>query len=153
MSKTEHQKISKQFRAEVGKDILMIWLITLACLVAYIAGLILLVRIMPRLIKRAVDDALFIGVAAVAIFGAMLAFGAVGVTFAVFTGGLAVRIADGLLLLILGIVTLRTSIQAFRPRYDSYQSASRVSRVAVGSFFLLLTVTAIVVLGLLFVPS
>ena len=131
----------------------MIWLITLGCLVAYIVGLFLLVRIMPRLIKRAVDDALFIGVAAIAIFGAMLAFGAIGVTFAVFTGGLGVRIADALLLLILGIVTLRTSINAFRPRYDSYQSASRVSRVTVGVFFLLLATAAAIVLILLFIPA
>jgi hypothetical protein len=131
----------------------MIWLITFGCFVAYIGGLILLVRIMPRLIKRAVDDALFIGVAAVAIFGAMLAFGAVGVTFALFTGGLGVRILDALLLLILGIVTLRTSILAFRPRYDSYQSASGTSRIMVGSFFLLLTVAAAAVLVLLFVPA
>jgi hypothetical protein len=131
----------------------MIWLITFGCFVAYIGGLILLVRIMPRLIKRAVDDALFIGVAAVAIFGAMLAFGAVGVTFALFTGGLGVRILDALLLLILGIVTLRTSILAFRPRYDSYQSASGASRIMVGSFFLLLTVAAAAVLVLLFVPA
>jgi hypothetical protein len=131
----------------------MIWLITFGCFVAYIGGLILLVRIMPRLIKRAFDDALFIGVAAVAIFGAMLAFGAVGVTFALFTGGLGVRILDALLLLILGIVTLRTSILAFRPRYDSYQNASGTSRIMVGSFFLLLTVAAAAVLVLLFVPA
>ena len=131
----------------------MVWLITLGCLVAYIAGLFLLVRIMPRLIKHAFDDALFIGVAAVAIFGAMLAFGAVGVTFAIFTGGLGVRIADALLLLILGIVTLRTSLNAFRPRYDSYQSANRTSRILTGSFFLLLSATAVAVLVLLFLPS
>lgn len=131
----------------------MVWLITLGCLVAYAAGLFLLVRIMPRLIKRAVDDALFIGVAAVAIFGAMLAFGSVGVTFALFSGGLGVRIADALLLLVLGIVTLRTSINAFRPRYDSYQSANRTSRLIVGAFFLLLTLAAGTVLVLLFLPG
>jgi hypothetical protein len=131
----------------------MIWLITLACLVAYIAGLFLLVRIMPRLIKRALDDALFIGVAAIAIFGAMLAFGAIGVTFAVFTGGLGVRIFDIVLLLILGIVTLRTSMNAFRPRYDSYQSASRISRLAVGIFFLLLATASAIVIILLCIPS
>lgn len=131
----------------------MIWLITLGCLVAFAAGLFLLVRIMPRLIKRAVDDALFIGVAALAILGAMLAFGSIGVTFAIFSGGIGVRIADALLLLVLGIVTLRTSINAFRPRYDSYQSANRTSRLIVGCFFLLLTLAASVVLVLLFFPG
>ena len=131
----------------------MLWLITLACLVAYSAGLFLLIRIMPRLIKRAVDDALFIGVAAIAIFGAMLAFGGIGVTFGIFAGGIGVRILDGIMLLILGIVTLRTSINAFRPRYDSYQSASRLSRLSVGSFFLVLAGASAIVLILLFLPS
>lgn len=131
----------------------MVWLITLGCLVAYIGGLLLLVKIMPSLVKRAFDDALFIGVAAVAIFGAMLVFGAVGVTFALFSGGIGVRIADALMLIILGVVTLRTSMNAFRPRYDSYQSANRTSRILVGIFFLLLAVAATVVLILLFLPS
>ena len=113
----------------------MVWLITLGCLVAYIVGLLLLVKIMPSLVKRAFDDALFIGVAAVAIFGAMLVFGAVGVTFALFSGGIGVRVADALMLIILGVVTLRTSRNAFRPRYNSYQSANRTSRILVGTFF------------------
>jgi hypothetical protein len=131
----------------------MIWLISLGCLVAFVAGIFLLVRIMPRLIKRAVDDALFIGVAAVAIFGAMLAFGSIGVTFAVFSGGIGVRIADAVLLVVLGVATLRTALGAFRPRYNSYQSENRTTRLIVGSFFLLLTGTALVLLVLLFVPS
>jgi hypothetical protein len=132
----------------------MLWLITFGCLVAYAAGLILLTRIMPRLIKRAVDEALFIGVAAVAILGAMLAFSAVGVTFAIFSGGIGVRILDALLLLLLGIVTLRTSLKAFRtPRYDSSQNTNRLSQIITGSFFLLLAVACVAVLALLFVPA
>lgn len=131
----------------------MVWLITLGCLVAYVGGLVLLVKIMPSLVKRAFDDALFIGVAAVAIFGAMLVFGAVGVTFALFSGGIGVRVADALMLIILGVVTLRTSKNAFRPRYDSYQSANRTSRILVGIFFLLLALAATIVLILLFLPS
>ncbi|HEY0755507.1 MAG TPA: hypothetical protein VGD98_16235 [Ktedonobacteraceae bacterium] len=130
----------------------MLWLITLGCLVAYVVGLFLLIRIMPRLIARAFDEALFIGVAAVAIFGAMLAFGAIGIIFAIFIGSLASRIGDALLLLILGGITLRTSINAFRPRYDSYQSANRTSRIMAGSFFLLLAIAAASVLILLFLP-
>src|SRR5579883_3471898 len=104
----------------------MIWLIALGCLVAFVAGIFLLVRIMPRLVKRAVDDALFIGVAAVAIFGAMLAFGAIGVTFAIFSGGIGVRIADAVLLVVLGVATLRTGLGAFRTRYNSYGSDHRI---------------------------
>jgi len=132
----------------------MEWLITLGCLVAYSVGLFLLVRIMPRLIRRAIDEALFIGVAALAILGAMLAFGAIGVTFALFTGSLGVRIADALLLLILGIITLRTAVRAFRPpRQDSSPNANRTSRLLTGSFFLLLAIAAASLLVLLFVPA
>lgn len=129
------------------------WLLTLGCLVAYIAGMILLVRIMPILIKRGFDEALFIGFAAVAILGAMLAFGAVGVTFAAFSGSLGVRIFDVLLTFVLGAIMLRTSISAFRPSYYSYQSANRTSRLMAGTFFLLLAIAAGAVLVLLFVPS
>lgn len=129
------------------------WLITLGCLVAYIAGLILLVKIMPILIKRAFDEALFIGYAAVAILGAMLAFGSVGVTFAAFSGSLGVRIFDVLLTLILGIIMLRTALSAFRPRYNRYQSANSTSRIMAGVFFLLLAIAAGAVLVLLFVPA
>lgn len=134
----------------------MIWLISLGCLVAFVAGIFLLVRIMPRLIKRAVDDALFIGVAAVAIFGAMLAFGSIGVTFAIFSGGIGVRIADAVLLVVLGIATLRTALGAFRPRYTSYnnyQNDHRITRLIVGSFFLLLSGATLALLVLLFVPA
>lgn len=133
---------------------MVVWLITFGCLVAYVVGLFLLVRIMPRLIKRAVDDALFIGVAALAILGAMLAFGAIGVTFALFSGTLGVKIMDALLLLILGIITLRTSVNAFSPpRYANNQNTNRASRVMTGSFFLLLTIAAAALLFLLFVPA
>lgn len=131
----------------------MVWLITLGSLVAYVAGLFLLIKIMPGLVKRAFDEGLFIAYAAVAIFGAMLGFGAVGATFAVFNGGIGVRIFDGLLVLILGITTLRTSINAFRPRFDSYQSSNRTSRIIAGCFFLLLTLTTAAVLVLLCIPA
>jgi hypothetical protein len=128
----------------------MVWLITLGCIVAYIAGLVLLVRITPGLLKRAYDDALFIGVAAVAVFGAMLVFGAVGVTYTIFNGGLGVRILDALLLVILGIVALRTSFGAFRPRYSFNAGTYRASRIMAGSFFLALVAAAAFVLVLLF---
>ena len=130
----------------------MVWLITLGCIVAYIAGLVLLVKITPGLLKRAYDDALFIGVAAVAVFGAMLAFGAVGVTYSVFNGGLAVRVFDALLLAILGIVALRTSLGAFRPRYNFNAGTYRASRIMTGGFFLALVAAAAFVLVLLFKP-
>jgi hypothetical protein len=128
----------------------MDWLITLGCIVAYSVGLVLFVKITPGLIKRAFDEALFIGVAAGAVFGAMLAFGAIGVTYSIFGGTPGVRIFDGLLLIILGVVALRTALGAFRPRYGIGQGTYRASRIMAGSFFLALVAACVIVLILLF---
>lgn len=128
----------------------MVWAVTFACLAAYCAGLVLFVKITPGVLKRAYDEALFIGVAAGAIFGAMLAFGSIGVTFALFGGSLGIRIFDGLLLVILGVVCLRTSLAAYRPRYGIGIGTYRASRIMAGSFFLALTVACAALLILLF---
>lgn len=130
----------------------MLWLLTLGCIAAYIVGLILLVKIMPGLLRRAYDDVLFIGVAAGALLGAMLAFGSIGVTYTIFSGNLLVRVFDALLLLILLITALRTAIGAFRPRYGIGVGTYRVSRIMTGSFFLVLAAAAVYVLFLLFKP-
>lgn len=130
----------------------MIWLILFGCIVTYSAGLYLLVKIMPGLLKRAYDDALFIGVAALAILGAMLAFGSIGVTFAEFQGTWLVRVFDALLLVVLLLVSLRTALGAFRPRYGIGVGTYRVSRIMTGSFFLALACAALYILVLLFLP-
>jgi hypothetical protein len=131
----------------------MVWTLTLASLVAYIIGLILLMRIAPALIKRSFDETFFIAVAAVAVLGAMLVFAAVGVTYTVFSGSLTVRGLDAFLLLILFIVTIRVSFSTFRPRYGIGIGTDRVSRVLTGSFFLLVAIAALCVLVLLFSPA
>ncbi|MEO7020554.1 MAG: hypothetical protein ABI234_10425 [Ktedonobacteraceae bacterium] len=131
----------------------MLWLLTFGCIVAYSAGLVLLVKIVPGLLKRAYDDALFIGVAAVAVLGAMLAFGSIGITFAVFSGATLVRVFDALLLLILLLIALRTAMGTFRPRYGIGVGTYRVSRIMTGSFFLALALAAVYVLVLLFLPT
>lgn len=131
----------------------MIWLTTFGCIVTYSAGLVLLIKIVPSLLKRAYDDALFIGVAALAILGAMLAFGAIGITFAIFSGAVLARILDALLLLIFLLIALRTAIGALRPRYGIGIGTYRVSRIMTGGFFLALACAAIYVLVLLFLPA
>ncbi|HEY1353918.1 MAG TPA: hypothetical protein VGF67_30270 [Ktedonobacteraceae bacterium] len=128
---------------------MMIWFLTLACILAYIAGLFLLIRVTPGLITRAFDDALFIGVAAAAIFGAMLCFGAIGVIFALANGALIARLLGALLLIIQGVTTLRTGLRTLRPRYDVNLGTYRVSRIMAGSFFLALATASLVVLVLL----
>ncbi|MGH2509913.1 MAG: hypothetical protein ACRDHZ_21240 [Ktedonobacteraceae bacterium] len=137
----------------MGESRTMLWLVMLGCTVTYSTGLTLLVKIIPGLLKRAYDDALFIGVAALAILGAMLAFGSIGITFALFSGTLPVRIFDALLLLILLFTALRTAIRAFRPRYGIGIGTYRVSRIMAGSFLLALACAAIYILVLLFIPA
>ena len=127
--------------------------LTLLSLVAYIAGLILLFRVAPLLVKRSFDDLLFIPVAAVAILGAMLAFGAVGITYSVFSGNIPIRVLDAFLLIVLLIVTIRMARQAFRPRYGIGIGTNRVSRIITGCFFIVLAIAAVYVLALLFVPT
>lgn len=144
---------TSSYISEQGERNTMEWILTLISLVAYVVGLILLVRIVPRLVKRSFDEALFIVVAAVAVFGAMLAFGAIGVTFGVFGGHPAVRVLDAILLIVLFIVALRTSFGAFRPRYGIGVGSYRSSRIMAGIFFLIVAVAAIYVLVLLFKPA
>jgi len=127
--------------------------LTLLSLIAYIAGLILLFRIAPILVKRSFDDPLFIAVAAVAILGAMLTFGAVGVTYNVFSGNIPIRVLDALLLIVLLIATIRMARSALSPRYGIGIGTSRISRILAGSFFIVLTIAALYVLVLLFVPT
>ncbi len=131
----------------------MVWIITLCSLAAYVAGSIMLIKIAPVLIKRSFDELLFIGIAAVAILGAMLVFGAVGVIYFVFSGGLTVRGLDVFLLLFLLIMSLRISLTTFRPRYGIGIGTRRFSRVLTGSFFLVLAVAALYVMVLLFQPA
>ena len=138
---------------DTGRNIYMVWLIALGCIIAYIAGLFLLIKITPGLIKRAFDDALFIGVAAGAVFGAMLAFGGIGVIYGISNGEIVPRVFDALLLIILGIVALRTALSTLRPRYDTNLGTYRASRIMAGGFFVALAVASLVVLVLLFKPA
>jgi hypothetical protein len=130
----------------------MMTILTILSVVAYGLGLFLLIRIAPDLIKRAYDDALFIPIAAVAIVGAMLVFGAIGLTFAIFNGAPAVRGFDAFLLVVLIAVALRIGTSALRPRYGIGIGTYRISRILTGVFFLILVLTALYVLIALFVP-
>jgi hypothetical protein len=129
---------------------MMIWLLTLGCIAAYIGGLFLLVRVTPGLLTRAFDEALFIGVAAAAIFGAMLIFGAIGVIEAVANGALLARILGALLLIVQGVITLRIGLSTLRQPYDATVRTYRASRIMTGIFFFALTAASLGVLLLLF---
>src|SRR5258708_35972867 len=139
----------------------MQWLFTIASIIAYIVGIILQFRTAPRLLRRRYDEALFIAVAAGPIVGAMLCFAAVGVTFAAFSGTALVLTLDIVLLAILCLVALIIAIRSFRSdqtlNYNPNDPNSpniadrtyRLSRLFVGTFFLLVAAASIYILVLL----
>src|SRR5256885_11600525 len=124
---------------------------TLACLCVYIGGLAILVRVTPLLLIRRYDDGYFMSIAAADVFGGMFVFGAVAVTFALFSGTFAVRLLDFFLLLGILIVALRMSYRSFYARRAA--KAQRVSRMVASVYCLLLGLAALFYLVLLFIPS
>ncbi|HTD19761.1 MAG TPA: hypothetical protein VK667_09555, partial [Ktedonobacteraceae bacterium] len=81
---------------------------TFACLILYIGGLIILIKVTPLLFTRAYDEGLFMAIAAGDIFGGLFVFGAVAVTFGLFSGNFAIRVLDFFLLL--GIIFVGTRL-------------------------------------------
>ena len=116
----------------------VIWV--LMGIVAYITGLAIIIQVTPRLILRSYDEGLFMGIAAMDIVGALLVFGAVGLTYATFSGAFGVRVLDFLLLVGILIVGSRTALFSFRPRHP--QGTFRTSRIMAGIYCLALALAA-----------
>jgi hypothetical protein len=124
---------------------------TLACLCVYIGGLVILVRVTPLLLIRRYDDAYFMAIAAADVLGGICVFGAVAVTFALFSGVFAVRLLDFFLLLGILIVTLIMSYRSYYSR--RFRRVQAASRIMASVYCLLLGLAALLYIGLLFVPS
>ncbi len=124
---------------------------TILCLLAYIGGLIILVVVTPLLLSRPYDEVWFIGIAAADVIGGMLVFGAVALTFGIFSGNFGSRVLDFLLLLGILIVGGHMSLRSFRPRYIS--GTYFASRIAAGSYGLFLALAALFYIVMLFIPS
>ena len=120
---------------------------TLACLVAYVCGLITLVKVTPLLLARSYDEGLFMVIAAGDVFGGLFVFGAVALTFALFSGTFAIRVLDFLLLAGIIIVSARLSYTCFRSRMIR---KNRASCIVAGSYCLLLVLAALYYTVLLF---
>src|SRR6185312_6777173 len=90
------------------KAFMSYFLWTLGSIVAYVGGLMIILRVTPRLLQRKFDEGLFMGMAALNVLGALLIFSAVVITLAIFSGALAVRVLDFLLLLGVLILAGRT---------------------------------------------
>ncbi|MBV8822325.1 MAG: hypothetical protein JO123_06000, partial [Ktedonobacteraceae bacterium] len=67
----------------------LLW--TLISIVIYIGGLVIIARMTPMMPSHAFDEGVFMGLAALAILGALLAFGAIVVTYFLFSGNIGVR--------------------------------------------------------------
>ena len=124
---------------------------TLLCLIAYAGGLVILLWVTPRLFVILYDEGLFMGIAAADVFGGMLAFGAVAITFGIFSGNFGSRVLDFLLLTGILIVALRLSIRSFRSRF--YSGTHRSSCIIAGVYGFFLALAALFYLVMLFVPS
>jgi hypothetical protein len=109
-------------------------LLVLVSLIAYAGGVYIIWRMTPRLLFRSFDEFSFVGFAALAIVGALLTFGAVVLTFALFNGAFPVRVLNFLFLVGIFFVTLRTALFCIRPRNGAF-AASRVI-TGIFSFFL-----------------
>ena len=123
---------------------------TFLCLIAYIGGLVIITRVTPLLFSYEYYEGMFLGVAVADIVGAILAFGALVVTYGLFSGAFGIRVLDFLLLVGIFIVGLRMVRLSMRPR-EAHAYLS--SRVAAGIYCGLLALAAILSLILLFMPS
>ena len=114
---------------------------TLASFIAYAGGLLVIMRITPMLLPRSFDELWFTGIAVIDIIGAILAFGAVVVTYSLFSGNFAVKVLDFLLLVGIMFVAGRTSFTCFQTRANA--GASLVSRIIAIGYGLFLVLAAL----------
>ena len=123
----------------------VLWM--LASLVAYVGGLVILLKVTPMLLSRAYDEGLFMAIAAGDILGGIFAFGAIAITFGLFSGNLGIRALDFFLLLGIFAVCAHLSYRIFK-RYGI--KINRISRIIAGVYCLLLALSALYYIVLLF---
>ncbi len=99
-------------------------------IVAYVGGLVIVVRVTPRLLTHSFDEVFFMGGAVLDILGALLAFGAIVLTFIMFNGAFPIRVLNFLLLVGILAVTVRTALYCIRPRVG----ATALSRALTGGY-------------------
>lgn len=113
---------------------------TLASLVAYIVGLILVVRVTPKLLFRSYDEAWFMVFAVLDILGAFLIFGSILISLGVLNGNIGIRSLDFILLVVVFLIAIRMAFFCFR---NDQRDVQFVSRYGAGVFCLFLSLAAI----------
>lgn len=109
-------------------------------LVAYAAGVFVLLRVTPMLLHRQYDEGFFMGIAALAIFGALLAFGGIVVPLLLFSG-LAIRVFSVLLLLGILLVAARLARRSFQ--LAPVAGTFNTSRIIAGCYSIFLALAAL----------
>ncbi|MBE3558795.1 MAG: hypothetical protein IMW89_06155 [Ktedonobacteraceae bacterium] len=117
----------------------VIW--TVVSIAAYIIGLFIIWTTMPRLLVHSYDEGSFMGFAALAILGAILVFGAVAITFAVFSGAFGIRVLDFIFLVGIFLVGMASALKSFRPAI--LVRTHRSSRIMAGVFCLCLATASL----------
>lgn len=112
----------------------------LASLVAYIVGLILIVRVTPRLLVRSYDDPWFMVLAVLDILGALLIFGCMVISLGLSNGNIGMKALDFILLVVVILVTGRVALSCFR---NGGQGVQFISRYGAGVFCLFLSCAAL----------
>jgi hypothetical protein len=133
------------------KDKMSYVLWTLLSLISYVGGLIIVIKVTPELQTRSFDEGLFMGWAILDIVGALLAFGAVFITLAVFNGAFAIRVLDFLLLIGVLIIAARLAYQSLSSR--ALAGSVPVSRVLVGGYGIFLILASFFCITQLFVTK
>jgi hypothetical protein len=112
----------------------------LVSLVAYIVGLILVVRLTRKLLFYSYDDAWFMVFAVLDILGALLIFGSIVVSLGVSGGNLGIRALDFILLVIVILITGSVALSCF---LNNSRGVRFVSRYGTGVFCLFLSLAAL----------
>src|SRR5215469_14677413 len=102
-------------------------------LVAYVVGLILIVKVTSRLRVCAYDDPWFMVFAVLEILGALLILGAVVVLLAIFNANIGIRSLDFILLVVVILISGRMAFSCLR---KSKQDVQPISRYGAGIFCL-----------------
>ncbi len=120
-------------------------------IVAYIAGLYIMLRTTPMLLARSYDEGLFMAIAAGDILGALMAFGAIVVLYAIFNANTAIKIIDCLLLIGVLLITARLAMFSLRPHHVA--GTNKISRILSGIYCICLAVASIYYIIQLFKPA
>lgn len=125
----------------------VLWVIV--SLIGYAAGVYILLRVTPMLLHRQYDEGFFMGIAALDIVGALLAFGGIIIPLLLFSGAIAMRIVAVLLLLGILFVAIRLVNRSLRPR--STTDTFLISRIIAGVYSIFLVLASLYYLVQIFI--